>query len=602
MAARSKSLLFGRPVVSGDAEKDKLNQQRVELLRHWAVHPWNWLTGKDLDGRPIIWTKDEQNEEQPLRPFPAHLEYLRQMVEVMYNPQQRVYDVNGAPIDITRWLLIDKARQMYVSTVTLLLMDWWCRFRPSRRFLVSKSKEEEATELINDKVRSVHGRLPAWIQRAVPQDPRPAVKINYPANQFGGGESYILGVAMNADEGAMRGGTATEVLVDEAAFQENTDELIASARAMAKRIWVCSSPYLGTAGGTTMRGILDYNAEHGHPEPTVFTLSKGIAGMGLRISQNEAGWTILTVDYDADPSHNEAWLLEAQKGISARKFRREIMRDWSSAAGQPFYPEWADTGGRLTHVKAAPGLMAGQPVYRGWDFGVRNPACVWLQYDPTRRRVWYLRELNLQGIGTHAFADLVAYFSGQLGEDQLTPYVKQWVRNLQTDPRYAEPFFRPRPGQPIEFSDFSGHEATQPRAEVADETAEKTSADILASKGIYLNIQYGAVRSGHELMRTLLKPQPDGWPGGLFDPHCRLLIEGMNGGLTYKRPTLDNPFSEEIKKDGKFSHIHEAALYPLPSIVSLDEPGARRVSPTLSVNVQSGNYAPADESYASVRP
>jgi hypothetical protein len=599
MTARSRpSLLFGRPVVTGKAEQDKLNEQRLELLRHWAAHPWNWLTGKDLDGRPIIWTKDEKDEKAPLKPFPAHLVYLRLLVEVLFSPTLQVVGVSGAIVALTRFLLIDKARQMYVSTVIIALMDWWCRFRPHRRFLVSKVKEEDAIELINDKARGIEDGLPMWVRRALPQDPRPAAKINYPKNVIGGGGSYILGVAQNVAESSARGGTATAILVDEAAFQDSTDEIIDGARPMASRIWVVSSPYLGTPGGVTMKKILDYGLDGQGERGEEVEL---IHGLKVRVTPQPHGWTIASLDWDADPSHDEAWLEAARGGYTdPRKFRREILRDWASAAGLPFYPEWSDTGGDDAHIKRAPGIMPGVPVVRGWDFGVRNPACIWLQYDRPRRRVWYLRELSLQGIGTYAFADLVLYFSGQLGEDQLTPYVRQWVRNLSTDPRYREPFFKPLPNNPIDFLDWAGHEATQERAEVADENADKSSADILAAKGIELSIQYGAVRSGHEIMRELMRVRADGWSGCLVDPHCKLFAQGLGGGITFKKGTAENPYSEEVRKDGVFSHIHEAGLYPLSALIELPDGETPRAAAQLAVNQQAG-LVPADEAYVTVR-
>lgn len=598
------SILFSPTSAKAREDDRSLEADRKRLLEHWGKHPWNWLTGKDLDGRPLIWTKDEKDEKAPLKPFPGHLEYLRVLVEILFSPDQQVMLPDGTWLDLERFTAIDKARQMYVSTVIMALMDWWCRFRPYRRFLVSKVKEEDAIELINDKIRQIELGLPDWVRRAVPQDATPAHKINYPKNEAGGGGSYVLGVAQNVARSSARGGTATAILIDEGAFQEETDEIIDGARPMASRIWLVSSPFLGTRGGVTMRKILVSGLEEAEDgaEPGVEVLP------GLRVrntppESDQPGWTIVTLDYWADPSHDDAWRLQAEKGYTdKRKFRREILRDWGSAAGLPFYPEWTDTGGKRMHVLRIPGLIPGAPIVRGWDFGIRNPACMWLQYDPSKRRVIYLRELSLQGIGTHAFADLVAYFSGQLGEDQLTPYVRQWARNLQSNPRYATPFFTPVPGSPLQFLDWSGHEATQPRAEVADETPEKTSADILASKGIYLNIQYGAVRSGHEILRELLRVRDDGWPGALVDPHCKLWIEALDGALTFKKGTAENPFVEEVKKDGIYSHVHEAALYPLPSLVDLAEAGQRRVAQTLSSI--DGALLPArpeaDEAYASI--
>jgi hypothetical protein len=147
---------------------------------------------------------------------------------------------------------------MYVSTVSLAVLDWWCRFRAHRSVVVSKLTEEQATKLINDKCRDgIHANLPKWVQAVVPQDDAPARTIRYPRNTIGGGGSSIEAVAQNAAVGAVRGGTISIMLVDEAAFQDETDEIIDSALPAATRLWVVSSPFLGTRGGVTFKELID---------------------------------------------------------------------------------------------------------------------------------------------------------------------------------------------------------------------------------------------------------------------------------------------------------------------------------------------------------
>lgn len=447
---------------------------------------------------------------------------------------------------------------MYVSTMTLLVADWWCRFRANRSVLVSKQTEGQAAKLINDKVRVPYLYLPKWLQATVPLDDAPQNIIRYPRNAVGGGGSYIEAVAENAATGALRGSTITIAIVDEAAFQEETDEIIDSALPAASRVWAVSSPFLGTRGGTTFKELLD--APETEPKTELcsgFVLSRA------------GEWTRLILDVHADPSKDDAWVeKERARYRDPRKFRREVLRDWTSAAGTPFYPEWSDHGGEASHVRPATGLLVDQPIVRGWDFGQRYPACVWLQYDPAARRVWYLRELMLSGIPGATFRDIVLCLSGQLPLDELSLYARQWVRQVEADSGMEAPWFAAGP-RPIQYLDWGGHEALQERAEVAEDSEERSSAQILASRGIDLQINYGAVRSGHLIMRDLLCTQPDGMPGAWFDPHCRNLIKGLAGHITYAAPTPANPIQEKIRKDGFYSNLHEAALYPLPSLVPL---------------------------------
>jgi hypothetical protein len=299
-------------------------------------------------------------------------------------------------------------------------------------------------------------------------------------------------------------------------------------------------------------------------------------------------WVILGLDHWADPDKDAAWV-EAERGRyrDQRKFRREILRDWSSAAGTPFYPEWADHGGHETHVRRATGLLAGAPLVRGWDFGQRYPACVWLQYDPAARRVWYLRELMLANIPGPTFADIVLCLSGQLPFESLSTYARQILRQVEADSGLEAPWFGGPGVAPIPFLDWGGHEALQQRAEVAEDSEERSSAQILEARGVYLETNYGAVRSGHQIMRDLLCVADDGQPGAWFDPACRILIQGVAGNITYAAPTPSNPIQEKIRKDGYFDHLHEAALYPLPSLVPLKGHKAVLARPTLGAKLLS---------------
>jgi hypothetical protein len=582
--AQKTNLLFSG---LGPAGKTKeRGAERDALLKHWGAHPWNWLRGVDVDGRPIIWTKLEgsKGQELPEQPFPD-LPHLRALVDILYDPRQGITLDDGTWVEVDAFVALDKCRQMMVSTVIILLMDWWCRFRRGRRFIVSKVKEEDAAELINDKARYIELGLPQWVRDAVPQESTPRNIINYPRNAQGGGSSVILAVAQNAHEGTLRGGTATAVLIDEAAFVDMTSELIAAARPMGGRIWMVSSPYLGTRGGVTFRNIITQDL---HPGDAMDGRDhEGVQIMpGMRLRRTSKGWSVISLDHYADPRKDDVWAEKEAKGYDDhRQYLREIKRDWGSAAGTPFYPQWAYHGGRATHVRSAPGLLAGMPIVRGWDFGQRNPACVWMQYDPERRRLWYLRELSLQGLSTHTFRDLVLFYSGQLAEDQMTGTVRQWVQSLTSlpnDARFRDPFFRGTPRAPIRFLDWSGHEALQERAEVAEDSDERTSARILDARGIDLQIQYGAVTSGHQIVRELMAERPDGWPGLLCDPYCALLVDGFDGQLTYKKGTPGNPAPEEIQKDQIYSHVHEAALYPVPSLVGLEQEKALRLGNVLT--------------------
>jgi hypothetical protein len=213
-------------------------EARQELLRLWASDPWEWLCGQDLDGRPIIWTKDERDDKAPRRPFPCHKAYLKRFLTIdAWGPEP---------------LFVDKARQMYVSTGLLNLMHWYCLFNPARRGIISKHKEGEAEQLIRDKIRETHRQLPGWVQEALPISMTPANRVEY----YNTGSS-IHGVAQNFAVAEARGQTASVVLVDEAAFQDMLSDMLTAVLPMSSRLWVVTTARAAGRGAKVFKDMIE---------------------------------------------------------------------------------------------------------------------------------------------------------------------------------------------------------------------------------------------------------------------------------------------------------------------------------------------------------
>lgn len=243
---RKLSGIFG--IALGDSVKhrgDDLEAKRAALLVHWSKHPWNWLLGEDLverevsigiRSRKLIWTTDERDDEHPIKPFPRR-EYLRRFVHILHTENE---------------VLLDKARQMMATTLTLLYIDWTCRFRPARRWIISKNKEQEAYDLLRDKIRAVHYRLPTWVQDRLPVLPEPQGKVIYD-----GTGSYILGAPENVADSEARGGTATGFLIDEAARQRSFSSIWSAAAPMSQKLFAITTAKLGGSGAIAFLKMLE---------------------------------------------------------------------------------------------------------------------------------------------------------------------------------------------------------------------------------------------------------------------------------------------------------------------------------------------------------
>jgi hypothetical protein len=229
-------------------------QARLEKLEVWRRDRWAYLTGTDVptersraegwpDGRPIIWTIDEIDEANPIKPFPGEKEYLREVMTELW-----AHRIVG----------IDKIRQKYISTLAMLNIDHYAAFYPEREILVSKQTEELAVKLLNDKLRTVHARKPAWLREACPVTDKPAKVATYTASG-----STVTAVAENFADRAGRGVTASLTLVDEAALMEPFEEIYHAILPMRGRLWFVSTPNIGNPGAVFMKQLV-HEGRPGH--------------------------------------------------------------------------------------------------------------------------------------------------------------------------------------------------------------------------------------------------------------------------------------------------------------------------------------------------
>lgn len=244
--------LLGTTAGGTGSAASRQQRSRAELVEHWSADVWNWLTGVDHtsdslpwlpdrefdQGVPLIWTTDEKEKIDPadptagIKPFPSSLPYLRRYTACV---------VSDLPED--RILFVDKSRQMFVSHSTLLCLDWIGKTQQGRRMVWSKHTEDESMEMLEDKIRAVHRRLPRWVQDAFPTSMKPAKRVKYPSTG-----SYIVAANTTAATGIARGGTASVMGIDEAAFQEAFQATFEAALPMAGKIIAVTTAQNGPPG------------------------------------------------------------------------------------------------------------------------------------------------------------------------------------------------------------------------------------------------------------------------------------------------------------------------------------------------------------------
>jgi hypothetical protein len=298
---------------------------------------------------------------------------------------------------------------------------------------------------------------------------------------------------------------------------------------------------------------------------------KALPGYKSRVTKR--GYRVVELDAWADPNRDESWITAARRTAATEAdFQREVMRNWDVAQGDAYYAEAAKIG-RDRYVYELPKLLR-QPVIRGWDFGLRHPVCTWSQYAPESDRWFVLRcwdpkvERAGTGIAAHHFRDVCRWLSGEIAYDELPDQTsRDWAdlhREIAGAGQQPMPPWFPRG---TEFLDFAGHEANTPQSISAKDPRDATLSTVWDAGGIHLATQYGKVKARCDVLRRLLFPRADGWPGIVVSQYCPQVLAMLTGGLIYKRATPLRPRPEDPKKDGYYDDLNDSLTYAIVAIV-----------------------------------
>lgn len=309
---------------------------------------------------------------------------------------------------------------------------------------------------------------------------------------------------------------------------------------------------------------------------------------GFMVRRAPSGFVVVTIRHDADPAKASQEWIDARRAEAPDEvaFRRENLLDWTSSEGSPFFPEFASHPTRYVDIRPVNPHL---PVIRGWDFGRRKPAVVWMQEQDGQ--VIVLRSIMPEDIDIHSFRDLVLYLSGQsLRPDlpatspelelemlkrrpkairflyDLTQERPWWPDGDPARQNYVIPFFPPG----IRFLDFSGPEAYQEKSFETEEK-EKADAEVLAAGGINISWLWKPESYGDTVIRKLMLAMPDGRPGLICHPASRLVIQALAGSLTYATSTKEHPDPDKVRDDGHYINIYDAMRYGIVNMSDVAE-------------------------------
>lgn len=284
---------------------------------------------------------------------------------------------------------------------------------------------------------------------------------------------------------------------------------------------------------------------------------------GLDAFTSPKGIRVLVLRLGADPADTPEWIAEARKPYTQKDWRREMEGDWSTPAGDPYFPIFSQVG-RDRYVHLATKLIRG-PVFRAYDFGRRRPAAIWFQYDAKQDRAWLLREFMPPDLLTHQFRDAVRYLSGQLPYEALHESAQRRVDEYagkRTGEHCPPPWFPPGA---VQFIDIGGKEANQTQSNVIMQE-DAVVADIFAAVGMPLTIVSPSVLGRNRVVDRMLQVREDGWPGLFLDPQMEETIAGFEGAFSYPAPSKANPVPTKPRDDGHFINILDAVGYGIVAV------------------------------------
>ena len=191
--------------------------------------------------------------------------------------------------------------------------------------------------------------------------------------------------------------------------------------------------------------------------------------------------------------------------------------------GDPFYQGFKES----IHKREIP-VLSGKELLLGWDYGFRHPACVITQID-SHGKWGAIREIVGTNITIRQFAEVV----------------KQFLN--------------------VNFNGYSTMSYGDPAGKQVNDKSEKTSEDVLRSKGFNVISQPSTYRDRKEIIEGKLATLVGGVPALTVDPACKIIVDGFLGGYHYPMIQQGQQFTavktEQPYRDGFYEHIMNALEY-----------------------------------------
>ena len=505
----------------------------LERFKAIKKDPWEFAT-------KMVFTKDEVDRVNPVKRFPAHLQYQKLYMRIWQKYPK---------------IAVPKSRRMMMSWTNIMLYVWDTIFNVGRQQAFVSKKENDSHELI-ERAKFIVDNLDFTY---VPKELFPNHKMKFGELAFPDIDSRILGFPSGADQ--LRQFTFSGLLFDEAAFWDNAEEAYSSSVPTIEgggRLTLISSPAPGFFKNIVF-DQLDDSAKKYKPEP--FPLDR-FPIEGVEVWQNPGNkFVCYQLHYTADPKkRNPEWLDNIRSAMSTAKFQQEYNLQWDTFHGKPVFPDFSE---RLHCVeKASPEF--GLPLLLGVDQGL-NAACVVAQVQGDKFIV--LKEILGVNMGAERFVEKVSR--------ELSFSFPEWSDYKKDFLVYMDP------------AGFS-----------RKDTDERTYASVWAKKGFKPIPGPMLWEDRRQAIENLvLKQNKEGSCFQVLKGDNQLLVRGFMGGYRYNDRAFDIEASKARPIKDEHSHIQDALQYLAGGFYKTRSNAGKVKIPELKYSNGSGGNRNGDEKF-----
>ena len=204
--------------------------------------------------------------------------------------------------------IILKSRQLGISTLSAGFSLWLMLFHKDKNILCIATKQETARNMVT-KVKFMYENLPSWLQVTAEENNKLSLRLK--------NGSQIKATAASSDAG--RSEAVSLLLVDEAAFIDNIDE-----------IWASAQQTLATGGGAIVLS-------------TPYGTGNWFHKTWVNAESNENQFLPIKLPWWVHPERDEAWRISQDTLLGDPKLAaQECDCDFSTSGDVVFHNEWLE--------------------------------------------------------------------------------------------------------------------------------------------------------------------------------------------------------------------------------------------------------------------